>query len=413
MIAFSADPRSLLFSLIVINLLVAASLVVAATAPQAGRRREGIGRWGLALALETAVWVLIAARGVIPDVFSIVVANGLKAAVHALALGAVCEFQRRPCPRWQCLVPIALAVAVAALFIDDIRGRFVWLSLIYGLQMAIIIRALLARPDSRDSRAGRLLVAGACLMLLALVGRAGLAAGGFGHLEAPFAPGHVHPAQLFVYLTLLATSVVGSMSFVLMVKERSDRDILRLAMTDSLTQVLNRHALMARAEQELARRDAQPVAFLMIDVDHFKRINDTLGHPAGDDVLREVARLLGARLRRCDVLGRYGGEEFCVVAPTTGLAGARVLAESLRESIAATPIRTDRASVAVTISVGVRVVHRQAEIVPLEHILADADVALYAAKRAGRNRVAVGGFEADARPEERHEMSPALDCDVA
>jgi diguanylate cyclase (GGDEF)-like protein len=143
------------------------------------------------------------------------------------------------------------------------------------------------------------------------------------------------------------------------------------------------NALMA------ARRSAFPVAFMMIDVDHFKRINDTHGHPVGDEVLRRIARLLAARLRRCDVLGRDGGEEFCVIAPETGLEGARALAESLRETVAATPVVREWGQVATTISVGLCVARAGPGALSLEEILANADAALYVAKQGGRNRVAV------------------------
>jgi diguanylate cyclase (GGDEF)-like protein len=184
----------------------------------------------------------------------------------------------------------------------------------------------------------------------------------------------------------MTTSLLGSIGFVLMIKEHADREIMHLAMTDSLTGVPNRRALMDFAERALALRGTRHIALLMIDVDHFKRINDTHGHPAGDEVLRQVAGLLSKRLRACDMLGRYGGEEFCVVAMDTDAAGAKQLANSLRETIASQALVTESGALSVTVSIGMSLC--PANIMrELKEVLAEADEALYNAKDGGRNQV--------------------------
>lgn len=377
------DPRTLLFSLILTYTLTVLSLLVAA-----GRndKREGLGLWAAAMFLETLTWVLVVMRGAVPDALSIILANTFKACAHALVLAAICEFQRRSPPRWQYFVPVALTVLVTALLADDIRGRFVWNGLIYGFQMALIARALFVDQETRAGRAWRLLFGGVVMMVLVLALRAFVALTGTAELAQPQNNVVPHPVQIVTYIAIMATALIGSIGFVLMVKERADREILHLAMTDSLTQVPNRRALMDSAEQALARRGSSPLTLLMIDVDHFKRINDTHGHPVGDEVLRKVAALLKGRLRRHDFLGRYGGEEFCVIAPDTDTEGAWALAESLRATIAGTPLATGRGELSVTVSIGV------AQCLPndvpeLKAFLAEADAALYAAKQAGRNRV--------------------------
>lgn len=380
------DPRTLLFSLILTNSLMVLSLFVAASGNERGKR-EGMGKWAAAMLLETLTWALIVARGHIPDVFSVVVANMLKAGSHALILAAIYEFQRRSLPRWQYFVPLALTLVVSDLFVDDIRGRFVWVGLIFAFQMVLVARALLTDLETRAGRAWRLMLGGTVMIVLVLGLRAFVALFGQGELAQPQIAGSPHWVQIVSFVAIMAAALLGSIGFVLMVKERADREIMNLAMTDSLTQIPNRRALMAHAGHVLARRNGLPLAFLMIDVDHFKRINDTHGHPVGDEVLRKVAGMLAGRLRGHDFLGRYGGEEFCVIAPDTDHEGALTLAESLRNTIACTTVATECGELSVSVSIGIS--HCQPNSMRgLKEVLAEADAALYAAKQSGRNRVA-------------------------
>lgn len=380
------DPRTLLFSLILTYALTVLSLVVAATGGNGGKKRDGMGKWALAMFLETLTWALIAARGTIPDAFSIIVANGLKATSHALILAAIYEFQQRQGPRWQYWVPVALTLLMAAILLDDIRGRFIWGGLVFGFQMVLIARALMSDQETRAGRAWRLLFGGVAMIMLVLGLRAAVALSGYGDFAQPQSTAAPHPVQIISFIAIMATALLGSIGFVLMVKERTDREIMHLAMTDSLTHVPNRRALMEHAEHALARRSDSPLALLMIDVDNFKLINDTHGHPAGDEVLRKVAGRLAGRLRGHDFLGRYGGEEFCVVAPDTDTGGALTLAESLRETIASTPFATEQGELSVTVSIGIS--HSPPDIRrKLKEVLTEADAALYTAKHTGRNRV--------------------------
>ena len=170
---------------------------------------------------------------------------------------------------------------------------------------------------------------------------------------------------------------------VLSLRERIRRLVTQLgdlATHDSLTGALNRGAFEQRLEAELARteRMAAPCALVVLDIDHFKRINDTLGHAAGDTALRGLADAVRAAKRRSDVFGRIGGEEFAVVLPDTGLGGATTFAEKLRRSFAAT--MGD-----ITVSFGVTDARTAGRTV--RGMLHSADVALYDAKRAGRDRV--------------------------
>lgn len=162
-----------------------------------------------------------------------------------------------------------------------------------------------------------------------------------------------------------------------------------LALTDSLTQVLNRRALAQRLEAELdrARRYGLVLSLLMVDLDHFKQVNDRFGHPVGDDVLREVARLLQQEARSVDIVARYGGEEFVAVLPETGEEGAVAFAERVRQKVERQPLNLGGiGGLGITVSIGVATVPSP-RVDTSDDLVALADEALYRAKAEGRNRV--------------------------
>jgi diguanylate cyclase (GGDEF)-like protein len=161
-----------------------------------------------------------------------------------------------------------------------------------------------------------------------------------------------------------------------------------MATIDGLTGLFNRNHFFAEAERQLAaaRRDRRPIAAVMVDIDHFKRINDTYGHPVGDEVIRAVAARLNGALAGVDVVGRYGGEEFAVVTTQTP---AVELAERLHRTVSGEPIPTTVGLLPVTISVGVAALDGGDQ--DLRQLLAHADGALYQAKRTGRDRVCTHG----------------------
>lgn len=167
-------------------------------------------------------------------------------------------------------------------------------------------------------------------------------------------------------------------------------EVKALAITDELTGLFNRRQFVFLALREHARRpghNGNGLGVVMGDIDFFKKINDTLGHGAGDVVLKEVARRLRAGVRAADVVGRYGGEEFSILLSETDPEPARATVERLRRSIADTPIDAGAASLSVTMSFGLAVRTQAGE--SFEELLALADKALYRAKETGRNRVEV------------------------
>lgn len=192
-------------------------------------------------------------------------------------------------------------------------------------------------------------------------------------------------------------TVQGAQPVVGVVVDVSERrrmldEIYRLARTDSLTRLWNRGYFMEMACRELARgrREATPLSLIMIDVDHFKKVNDTHGHEAGDEALRCLAEVLTQSVRDGDLLARLGGEEFVALLPNARLADACSVAERIRQGIAARELDCrSGACFGLTVSVGVAT-HRDRE-TPLEELLRCADEALYAAKRGGRDRVEIFG----------------------
>jgi diguanylate cyclase (GGDEF)-like protein len=172
---------------------------------------------------------------------------------------------------------------------------------------------------------------------------------------------------------------------------------LRFAAThDFLTNLLNRSEILAAIEREFSRsgREGKPATVIMADIDHFKRINDSLGHAAGDEVLREVARRLKSDLRPYDVVGRYGGEEFLIILPGCELTTGARRADEIRNLVAKDPIFTPFGTTSATVSVGVTATSpgRDHSVSDLLH---EADVSMYAAKKNGRNCVVL--FSATAR----------------
>jgi diguanylate cyclase (GGDEF)-like protein len=171
--------------------------------------------------------------------------------------------------------------------------------------------------------------------------------------------------------------------------EQRTRDLQTLASVDPLTGLYNRRQFetLARAELGRSQRYMRPCSFLMIDIDHFKRVNDTFGHEMGDWVLKTVASILATARRDADVVARFGGEEFVIMLPETTPEAAATVAERIRMMVSANSMAVGDAKLSLTISAGVGEVRASSP--SIEAVIRDADRALYEAKRTGRNRVCV------------------------
>jgi diguanylate cyclase (GGDEF)-like protein len=243
---------------------------------------------------------------------------------------------------------------------------------------------ILLRPRKGTSLLQHIIGVNDSVFLIAISMRAytGIVHGGMG----VFTPNIV---QTLTYLTGYLVMIVNGVGFLLLCKEKDDKKMERLATIDSLTGLVNRRAFFERTESArmLATRVRKPIALMMLDIDHFKRLNDRFGHATGDEALCVFAATAQATLREHDIMGRLGGEEFALVLPATDREGALQAAERLRVAVAEARVPAGADDCTMTVSIGVVLID------PNEHInaaLARADHALYAAKSAGRNRIEMG-----------------------
>ena len=193
-------------------------------------------------------------------------------------------------------------------------------------------------------------------------------------------------------LLLLALSIVTTI-YVRRALERerlARRELQHFAMTDALTALPNRRSFMKELDRAIERAQAKPdrtLSLAIFDIDHFKRINDRFGHPAGDAVIKDVGKRAKQALRKRDLVCRIGGEEFGVILPNANLAAATAICERLRQAIAGNPVVREDAIIAFTASIGIAEFQAGDE---ADHLLTRADVALYDAKTGGRNQVRTG-----------------------
>ena len=188
-------------------------------------------------------------------------------------------------------------------------------------------------------------------------------------------------------LLILAGAATLSVRRAVHAEAQAKRELQRVAMTDEMTGLANRRSLLEALDRSISRAKADPgrkLCLAIFDIDHFKQVNDRFGHPAGDDVLREVAGRATSSLRKRDLVGRIGGEEFAVILPRADLKEAEGVCERLRTQIAGKPVRYENCIIPFTASIGI------AELRPDDTVgtlMARADAALYEAKDNGRNRV--------------------------
>jgi diguanylate cyclase (GGDEF)-like protein len=340
--------------------------------------------WAWAKLMQGCAHLLGWLRPDLPYLGVAVAANAAIILGTAVEVGAYCTLFGFT--RWKrALYPVtalALMVFHAARFQHASQNELlILLSMIIALFTGAMALMLL-RPGASLLR--RLIGINSLLFFIVMSARASSAV--IGGQMWLFSPGLV---ESVTYLTCYLLMIVNGFGFLLLCKEKDDRAMALLATIDSLTGLVNRRAFFERTEsaRQLSTRLRSPIALMMIDIDHFKRLNDRFGHATGDEALCVFAATAQQALRDHDIMGRLGGEEFALVLPGTDMEGALQAAERLRCAIAAAVLPTSGNQYSMTVSIGVVVID------PNEHInsaLARADHALYAAKSAGRDRVEIG-----------------------
>jgi diguanylate cyclase (GGDEF)-like protein len=372
-----------LFVIIVFVCLISALLLLLSWLQS--RNVRALALWAAAFLIGSVAVALIAARGVIPDVWSIAIANAVMAAAYGIMWAGARNFDARATPQPAVLGGAALWLLACQFepFVASPEARTVLMS-------AIIVFYSLASAWElwRGRGEERLLRSAAALLLLVhatlFIARIPLA----GRFPLPTESQQHHSIWwtlvIFegVFFAISMTYLFGAL-----VKERVALGYRRASLIDPLTGVGNRRAFFERGEKLLQRCafDRRPAALLLFDLDKFKRINDAFGHDAGDKVLTAFCDVATATLRPDDLFGRLGGEEFASLLPATSLDQGLEIADRIRARFAATRLVVGADTLATTVSVGVTTLEERNP--DLARIMVAADAALYRAKAGGRNRV--------------------------
>lgn len=370
-----------LFASMFINL----TLIVGALLLGVGwKARTGMRLWNVALVLQAVAWAcLVAAYRGWPRELATLGSAALVAGFSFVYLAAKNYLRQPASMSWVVGVPVVAAVLHWLLFYN-FMARILVVNAAIGLQM-LWLAWLLLRPGSEGSwrwrwLAGLALVATgamvACRAVLVVV-----APESYPRFESP------HWVNIVGLIVSNASVMAGTLAFLLAHRDEAEQELKRLATTDGLTGVLNRRHWMERAltHFNLARRHGRGLVVLMLDIDFFKRINDSHGHQAGDRALTLFADALQQVVRQPDLVGRYGGEEFCVLLPMSDMPAAQAVDQRLRAAIVREV--NPKLGFEMTFSAGVAALNDDAT--TLDAVIARADQALYAAKQAGRNRLVV------------------------
>lgn len=346
--------------------------------------KDGMLTTGYGLICHALAYCGYASYGFVPLWLSYSLANTLLSLAVAFYTVSIARIQGRQMAWWPVFsLPLLMAVLQAVLLPTQ-EPRMLAASVV--LLMACVLLLYHARQHVLPGgKAHLLLVIGATISIVSLLLRvAAVLAGQASEM-------HYNASNLKQTISIsigTLTVMMFSLGLVLLSKERSESALQEAALKDALTGLANRRAIFELLEQALsqARRSATPLAIAMVDVDHFKSINDRYGHLVGDEVLRRCTQHMQQRLRRSDSVGRYGGEEFLLILPGTEVAGAVAVLNMLRESVAHAPMHIDHQEIRVHFSTGVWCG------VPgpgdtADQLIQQADAALYAAKTSGRNTV--------------------------
>ncbi|MGZ3237773.1 MAG: GGDEF domain-containing protein [Burkholderiaceae bacterium] len=381
------DIRTLVFVLTVSNALI--FILIGSTFISRRRDTGGVSCWLWSYAAQTLGWSLLLLRDIAPDWLSIVVGNTLLISGVVLILRAIRDFLDRPIAWHISLLTIALFLAaLSGLYASDSRPTtlVIWVSLMGGFLGLACAWTLMSGIRWRSTPArwttGLWLgISGVILILRAIA-----------VFLSPTQTYSLYTQSLIQVIAFIVTysAMLGtSFGFNLMLQERTTHILQQIARQDELTGVFNRRYLLDKVKHELGRmrrRNSDNLVLMMLDIDNFKVVNDQYGHAAGDALLKSFTAQLSEILREPDVLGRYGGEEFCVLLPDTNLEKGLQVAERLRMAAKNARISVGNEILQRTVSIGVA--HASGDRLPeLDKLFLAADRALYQAKQDGRDRI--------------------------
>ena len=368
-----------------------------------GRRfpRQGVAWIMLSMVTFGAGYLLIALSKTLPTQATLLASYVLLGLASAAATLGLRRFLLRRWDRWDtliALIPVVFPVLWGVVSHDDFARRVQLVNTGFVIQIAVLCTVILRARKGIVGNGWKLMLLGAGIQALTVL---------------PFAfPGsppstveHIAQStaeQIFTWalcVVMFLNLQLSVLSYLMMLQDRLNDEERVAAELDALTQLPNRRSLERRLARMLPalHRDGETLGFILLDIDHFKRVNDTLGHDVGDLVLQHVAKVLRQQLRQVELLARYGGEEFVVALTHADTQSATKVAERLVQAVRDTPLLIDGAVHQVTVSAGVHLQRlsladgRQ----PLAEVwgpmLREADLAMYEAKRAGRDRFAVSG----------------------
>ncbi|WP_051933199.1 GGDEF domain-containing protein [Massilia sp. BSC265] len=373
-------------SLLLVTTAMSAVMLLVLTS-LADSKVAGIREWGTANGVAVVALLLFAARGVLPDLLSIEVANALLLITASLMLAGYRRYVGQPVP-WRLLAAGGLAAFAGVVVFhhlhDSLALRVVAMS---AFHVGICFGIYASLPKVAD---GRLRYPNAFSRMAALLlGVGHLCRGAFYAFDAYQPASLLEPVIANLIFFAIGTLALPALSLggVMLANARVLEETAYAAEHDHLTGAPSRRAFFDMAERELARarRHGNGLGLLLLDADHFKRINDTYGHGVGDEVLRDLVRRTREEIRKIDYFARLGGEEFGVLLPDAPLEAARDVAERLRAALDRSSQSVPTApGVAYTVSIGLAMLEKGEDFAGL---MRRADAALYAAKEGGRNRV--------------------------
>ena len=380
------DPFTLLVALTVTHVLATTILVFAW---YFNKSIPGVSFWTLGRVCVTFALVAFSLRNAIPLTVSVLLGNCLLIlGMHFIWQGNLAFMKRKPV---QPVVYLALyGVLISAMVYltvvePSFLARIVLSCFFIGVFDLLFVRALWPREGDEVYFSVKVMALVFVWSAFAQAARATVALSG-GSGETLLEPSL---ATIMGLLNGLAVSMVSAMVYMAIIMEFLKKDLVRQAERDPLTGAFNRRAFHAIAEHIIARarRERSAVSLVILDLDHFKTVNDTYGHMAGDAVLKRVVDLVHEVLRAQDVLVRLGGEEFAMLLPATAEDKAHHVAERIRLAVEDELFDIGATAVRITTSLGVTSISAMNGVVEIDNLIERADVALYQAKDAGRNQV--------------------------